>query len=290
MLATIRIDIDIHRFCHTDGIADLHQHLITNACSHHVLGNVAGSIGSRTVNLRRVLARESTTTVSSLSAIGIDDNLTARQTSISMGAANHELTCWIDKVFDVVAKETEHRLGVNLLLHTRNQDIDDILANLVEHTLVVRVKLVVLRRYHDGVDALRNTIVTVLYGHLALGIGTQIGHLTTFPTDVSQRTHDEMCQVKAYRHQVLRLVRSVAEHHTLVASTLILILFAVNATVDVLTLLVNGSQDTTGIAIKLILRLRIAYLLDGVASYGLQVNIHLAAHLTHNDHLTCSYK
>ena len=40
----IGVDINRDRFCHADGVAQLHEHFVGNAGSHHVLGNVTGSI------------------------------------------------------------------------------------------------------------------------------------------------------------------------------------------------------------------------------------------------------
>ena len=107
---TIGIHIDIHGFCHTDGIADLYQHLVGNTGSHHVLGNMTCRICCGAVYLRRVLSRESTSTMGTLSTIGINDNLTTRQTSVSMGTTNDELTRRVDIIFDIVPKECQHLL------------------------------------------------------------------------------------------------------------------------------------------------------------------------------------
>ena len=99
-----------------------------------------------------------------------------------------------------------------------------------------------------------------------------------------------MSQVERNGHQVLRLVGGIAEHHTLVACTLLVLIAIIYTAVDILTLLMDGSQDTTGITIKLVFGLGIANSLNGVTSNGLQVDIHLTAYLTHDDYLTCCYK
>ena len=127
-------------------------------------------------------------------------------------------------------------------LDTRYEDVDDVLANLLEHTLVVRVKLIVLRRDDNGIDTLGDTLVAVLNGHLTLGIRAQVGHHLAFLADVGQRTHDEVCQVQRHGHQALGLVGGISEHHTLVAGTLLVLVAIVHAAVDVLALLVDGGQ------------------------------------------------
>ena len=99
-----------------------------------------------------------------------------------------------------------------------------------------------------------------------------------------------MRQVKTDRHQVLRFVGGIAKHHTLVASALLVFVAIVHATIDVIALLMDSSQDTTRVAVKLVLCFSITYLLDGVSGNGLQVDIHLATHLAHDDDLACGDK
>ena len=156
--------------------------------------------------------------------------------------------------------------------------------------LLILVKLVVLCRDNDGVDTLWDAGIAVLDGHLTLGIGTQIGHLPTLLTDVGQGTHDEMCQVEGDRHEVFRLVSGIAEHHALVTGTLLFFIAVVNTAVDVGTLFVDGTENTARVTVELVLRFRITNALDGVAGNGLQVDIHIAAHLTHNHYLSCCDK
>ena len=99
-----------------------------------------------------------------------------------------------------------------------------------------------------------------------------------------------MGQVERDGHIVLRLIGGITKHHTLVASTLLVLVAVVDTTIDVGTLLMDGTEDTTRVAVELVLRLRIADALDGVAGNGLQVDIYIAAHLTHDDYLTCGDK
>ena len=147
-----------------------------------------------------------------------------------------------------------------------------------------------LGRDNDGIDALWNAGIAVLNGHLALGVGTQIGHLLTLLADVGQGTHNEVSQVERDRHKVLRLVGGITEHHTLIAGALLVLIAVIDSTIDVGTLLVDGAEDTARVAVELVFSLRIADALDGVAGDGLQVDIHLAAHLTHNHYLPCGDK
>ena len=135
-----------------------------------------------------------------LAAIGVNNNLTTSQASIAMRATNNELSRWVDKVLDVITKQGQHLLRMNLLLDTRNEDVDDIILDLLEHSLVIRIKFIMLSGNNNGVDTLRHTCITVLDGHLTLGVRTQVGHYLALLTDVCQCPHDEMCQIKTDRH------------------------------------------------------------------------------------------
>lgn len=53
-----------------------------------------------------------------------------------------------------------------------------------------------------------------------------------------------MGQVEAYGHIAFRLVGGIAEHHALVAGTLLFLVAVIHAAIDVLALFVDGTQDT----------------------------------------------
>ena len=188
---TVGVHVDVHGLGHTDGVGYLHQHLVGHAGSHHVLGDVAGSVGGRTVYLRRVLAREGAAAVGSLAAVGVDDNLTAGQSGVAVRTADDELTRRVDVVLDVEAEEVEYLLRVYLLLHARDEDVDDVVLDLGQHRVVVG-KLVVLCRDDDGVNALGDALVAILYGDLTLRVGSQVGHLLAFLADGGQRADNEV--------------------------------------------------------------------------------------------------
>lgn len=60
------------------------------------LGDPAGEVGSRAIDLAVVLAGEGTTTVGTPTTVGVDDDLTAGQTSVTLWATNDEETRWLD--------------------------------------------------------------------------------------------------------------------------------------------------------------------------------------------------
>ena len=152
--------------------------------------------------------------------------------------------------------------------------------------LIVVIKRVVLGRDNNRIYPLWDVVITIFNGHLALGVGTKISHLTSFLPDVSQCTHDKMCQIERHGHVVVGLIGCIAKHHALITGTLLFFALTVNTPVDIGTLLMNGRQDTAGVSVELIFRLGIAYSDDGLACDGLQVDVCFRTHLSHDYDLT----
>ena len=242
--ASVCVDVDVHRLSDADGVAHLHEHLVGNACRYHVLCNVTCCVCCRAVYLRGVFAREGSAAVCALAAVCVDDDLATGEASVAVRAADYELASRVDEVLDVVAEECEHLLAVYLCLDARHEYVEHVVLDFGEHALVVGVKLVVLCRHYDGVDALRYAILRVFNGDLALRVGAQVCHLLALLAYVGEHAHDELCEVERYGHVVLGLVGGVAEHHSLVAGALVLFLLAAHTTVDVVRLLVDGCKNT----------------------------------------------
>jgi hypothetical protein len=59
------------------------------------LGDPSGEVRGRSVDFTVVLARERTATVSTPSAVGVDDDLAAGQTSITLWSTDDEKAGWL---------------------------------------------------------------------------------------------------------------------------------------------------------------------------------------------------
>ena len=94
-----------------------------------------------------------------------------------------------------------------------------------------------------------------------------------------------MREVKGEGHVVLGLVGGIAEHHALVSGALCSAVCAVNATVDVSALLVDGREHTATVALEHILALGIADAVNDFASDTLQVNVCLCLDFACQDDL-----
>jgi len=87
----VQVDIDRQRLGNADGVGQLDRATISQAGGDNILGEVAGDIGSRTVDLCRVLAGECTATMRCRTAVGVDDDLAAGQAGVTIRAADDEL-------------------------------------------------------------------------------------------------------------------------------------------------------------------------------------------------------
>ena len=238
--------------------------------------------------------------------IRIHDNLSARQTRVTMRATNHELTRRVHMILDVSLEEVLHPFVIHLGNHSGNQHMDDIFPDASQHLLISFLlrksilrsrhnKLVVLGAHHDGVHALRLAIIPIFNRHLTLGIrsqirhflavGTDIGHHLSLPADVSQHLQDAMREVERQRHTVLRLVRGITKHHALITRTLIFRILAFHASVNVTTLFMDGIQHATTLPIKLIRGFRVTNPVDGFTCNLLKIHIGIAFHFTSQHHL-----
>ena len=97
-----------------------------------------------------------------------------------------------------------------------------------------------LGRDNDGVDALRDVVVAILYGYLRLRVWTQIGHNLSFLAYLGKSLHEQVGKVERNRYIAVCLVSGIAKHHALVASSLFFFYLTRDTHVDVGTLFVNG--------------------------------------------------
>lgn len=88
--SAVGVDVDREGLGHTDGVGDLDQGAGSEAGSDDGLGDPAGSVGARAVDLGGVLAGEGTTSVGSPASVGINDDLASCETTISHGSTNGE--------------------------------------------------------------------------------------------------------------------------------------------------------------------------------------------------------
>ena len=107
----VGVDPDVERVGVADGVGELHLALLGQAGRDDVLGDVAGHVRGRAVDLGRVLAAEGAAAVPAAAAVGVDDDLAAGQAAVAVRAAVEEAAGRVDVAADVVVVELRRRLA-----------------------------------------------------------------------------------------------------------------------------------------------------------------------------------
>ena len=152
------IHTDRSRMRNTDRIGKLDLTLVSKTCCNNVLCNITCSISSRTVNLCAVLTGKSTAAVTSCSAVGINDDLTTCQTTVTVRSADNKTTCRIDEIL---------RIRINHI--SRNDRIKNILLNILMDLLLSNIRIMLCRAY-NSIDSLRLAGLIILNSNLSLSI------------------------------------------------------------------------------------------------------------------------
>ena len=276
---------DGNRIRYTDSIGQLNFALVGKAGSHDVLSHIAGSIGSTAVYLRGVLAGESAAAMTCPAAIGIYDNLAARETGVTLRAADNELARGVheDTGFFLEQVSRHHRLDYML---------NEILANLFQRHIFI-----MLGGYNNRVHSYRLAIF-IDNRNLRLAVRTQIVQ-SAILAHFRQTACQSLRQRNRQRHKFRRFVGGITKHHALVTGTngicfieLALAGFQslVNPLCDIRGLFIQRYQNTTGLAVKAVSGIGITDFFHRVTNdFG---NIHIAGRRDFTDHmyLTCSYQ
>ena len=91
-----RLDEQRQRLGDADRVGDLDLGAVGQAGRDDVLGDVAGGVGGRAVDLGRVLAGERAAAVARDAAVGVDDDLAAGQAGVAERAADDEAAGRVD--------------------------------------------------------------------------------------------------------------------------------------------------------------------------------------------------
>ena len=87
----VGLNEDGERLGDTNGVGELDESTASELGVDEGLGDPTGEVGSRTVDLAVVLAGEGTTTVSTPATVGVNDDLTASKTGVTLGTTNDEV-------------------------------------------------------------------------------------------------------------------------------------------------------------------------------------------------------
>lgn len=270
----VGVNVEGEGLSNTDGVGKLDKSTAGEAGGDKGLGDPAAEVGSGTVDLGVVLSGESTTTVGSPTTVGVDDDLAASETGITLGSTDDEQTRGLDVVHGLLVKV----LG-------GDDTLDDLLEDLLAELLGGDV-LGVLGRHNDGVDTERDdgtVVVGVLNGDLGLGVGTEPGELAAV-TGLLHGAVELVGEEEGQGQELRGLVGGISEHDTLVTGTEVLKSLVVVKTLgNVGRLLLNGDEHVASLVVEALGRVIVANVLDGVTDGLLVVETGLCGDLA-EDH------
>ena len=262
----------------TNGVGELDKGTAGQTGVDQGLGDPTGNVSSGTVDLGVVLSGESTTTVGTPTTVGVDNDLTTSQTSVTLGTTDDEAARGLHVVDSaVIQKVSGDNLANDLLL----EDSTELLSGDI---------VSVLSGDDDGVDTQGldgTTIVGVLNGDLSLGVGQQPGDGAILTGSLHGSV--ELVRVQDSEGQELRgLVSGITEHDTLITGTeLLKSLLVVKTLSNVGGLLLNGNQDVASLVVEALLGGIVADVLDSATNDLLVVQVGLGGNLTEDHNHTC---
>ena len=96
LASAVGVDVDRQGLSDTDGVRELDKGTAREAGSDEGLGDPTRSVRRRAVDLRPVLAGEGTSTVGTPATVGIDDDFTSGEASITLRSTDNETTGRVD--------------------------------------------------------------------------------------------------------------------------------------------------------------------------------------------------
>ena len=275
LTSAVRVDEHGKRVGDTNGVRELNEDTAGEASGNEGLGNPSGSVSGGSVDLGEVLAGESATTVGTPTTVGINNDLSASETGVTLRTTNDETARGLDVVDGLVVEEVG---GDDLL--------DDLLHDFASEVLGGDF-FGVLGGDNDSVDTEGDggtTVLLVLDSDLCLGVGTE-------PSEGAVATssrHGEVELVGEHEgqgHQLGGLIGGVSEHDTLVTGSVVLKGTVVETLGDIGGLLLDGNEDVAGLVVETLLGRVVTDLLDSVTDDLLVVDLSLGGDFTENhDH------
>ncbi|BBG31385.1 glutamyl-tRNA reductase [Zymobacter palmae] len=253
------VDGDGRRFRHTDGVGDLDFAFIRQTRCHDVLRDIAASVSSAAVNLRRILTGERTATVTRHATVSINDDLAASQTTVAHRATNDEVAGRVDVEAGVFGDPfCRQYIADNQLFHGLTQ-------------FFLRHVFIMLSGQHDRFDRFRLAFGVVAEGQLAFRVRTQPWQRAIL-AQLGLTFDQSVCVMDRRRHQRRGFVGGIAEHQPLITGTLIFGAATIDALSDIDALLADQVDDTARCAVETDLRRGITDIENHVTNQVFQVN------------------
>ena len=219
---------------------------------------MASHVSGGSVHFRRVFAGESTAAVASTTAIGVDDDFTASQATVTIRATDFEAAGWIDVNLDIVFPNSrfclagrwhDHELAFDQVRAIGFENgLDQLGENFMTGCIAEVIFAifgffdagVVLGGEYNGFDSERGSVSQILNGHLAFGVRASPCQ-NAFAAQAGVFIHEPVRNGDRQRHEFRSFVAGETEHHPLVAGT-----FFIHTLGDVRALGVNVAIDLDG--------------------------------------------
>ena len=202
-----------------------------------------------------------------VATIGVHNDLTAGQASVTVGAADYEITCGIDMDVGNV-----RNIETVVLQNRSNDTLPDVLTQLFH---------LEIRTVHDGDNHSIHTnhiaLFVIFHGNLGLAVrAQQIGGMDTLGQTVAQSPG------QGYRqgHQLGSLGAGTTEHHTLVAGTAY---FIISTQRDICRLGMDTALDLHRIRIEAVAGIDITDLTNSLTGNFLVIYHSFGGNLTADD-------
>ena len=96
LASAVGVDEDGQRLSDTDGVRELNEGTAGKASRNERLGDPASGVRSGAIDLGEVLSGESTSTVGTPATVGVDDDLAASETGITLRTTDDEAAGGLD--------------------------------------------------------------------------------------------------------------------------------------------------------------------------------------------------
>jgi len=215
--------------------------------------------------------------VGGAAAVGIHDDLPAGEAAVGLGAADDEAAGGVHIELGILVQQLRGHGGLD-------DQLDHIPADLVQGSLGG-----MLGGDHHGVHPNGSAVFVILHGDLGFAVGAQIVHQALL-ADLGQAHGHLLGQGNGQGHQLRGLVAGIAEHHALVAGTVVQLLVGgllglqalVHAHGDVAGLLVDVGDHGAGVAVEAVLGPVIADVQHHLAGELGDIHIAVGGDLAHD--------
>src|SRR5262245_52954194 len=232
------IDKNGNRLRHADHVRQLNLTALRQLGRDDILGDVARHVGGAAIDLGWIFSGEGAAAMTAHAAVGINDDFPSGEPTVALRPADDKASGRVNVIDSVLVEKFRGNDGFD-------HAVDDGFLQFA----VFHVNAVLGR--NDDIFYAHRLAITIFDGDLGFAVRPQkIGFAAL--AYLGEIMHQAVGHLDGKRHQLARLIASVAEHHALIAGSLLLVqTFAFGDSLgDIRRLLFDGGQDRTGGAVE----------------------------------------